>query len=80
MMAVEEVVHAPYNNSSLWHVLNHSYPDFVAVVPDRWLEAAGPSPVLNLTVAAIFLVLCLVNNVCSILLFVVFARYVGKSV
>ncbi len=61
---------------SLHDALNSSYcdPSYAALVPDLWLSGPAPNPLLRIIVAATFLVLCFVNNVCSVLLFIVFWR------
>ena len=70
---------AARENETLLERLNASFPDYLPLVPALWLEGVAPSHAFNLGVAGVFGAFCAVNNVCSVLLFLVFARCMGMG-
>ena len=67
--------HPPQPLESLGSVLNRTYPSYLPLVNVHWLEQEAAGTVLTAGIAAVFSLLCLVNNVCSMLLIIVFLRY-----
>ena len=59
---------------SLGAVLNESHPDYLELVNEHWLRQGAPSQTLSVAIGLAYLTLCLINNVSSILLFIVFLR------
>ena len=67
------IMQEPMNVSTLgsW-LVDHHYD--LEMVPEFWRSQEAPSNLLNLTLGSVFLALCLINNLCCLLIFVVYAR------
>ncbi|TRY67584.1 hypothetical protein TCAL_08042 [Tigriopus californicus] len=69
------VIHLAMNGSNLSAWLKDvGSEDFISLVPNHWLEQAAPSSTLTSFIGVIFLIFCLINNVCTILLILSLAR------
>ena len=60
---------------SLRSFLLQTYPEYIEVVPNHWLEQEPPKYDVQLTISIFLLVICVSGNVSQLLVIVAFMRY-----